>query len=106
MKPIISALAITLLMSCAPDYMTSMCRHKVVECALMAGERYGQEKTLIAIGPSQTSEAWHGQALVIGKGWLVNAENACEFGKIENFRPEIFLTVDGFLKNQFPWVRK
>ena len=94
-----------LLASCALKYERPECRHTAVECALLWGEMVGNDNIGIAIGPSKNT-VWHGQAhLKNPTRWLVNTGTACEIGKMEDFTPQIYMTLKQFLEFQFGWIK-
>jgi hypothetical protein len=102
MKYLLPILCI-LLLSCA-SFEVSMCRHRAVECALVYGEKVGNDKVGIAIGPSST--VWHGQAYILNPmRWIVHNNDICKIGSQEDFKPQIFMTTAEFMKMQFPWVK-
>jgi len=94
-----------LLIACAPIFETSMCRHRAVECALVWGEKVGNNDVQIAIGPTSL-KLWHGQVFIPSRqAWIVNTGNACEIGDKEKFTPQIHMSIAQFMQFQFAWVK-
>lgn len=103
------ALILSLLLTgCITDeFHITYCRHRAVSCALVYGEIYGPEHVGIAIGPTD-DPVWHAQAYVEKSGkikWINSIGHGCELGGQERFYPQYYMTVKGFINNQFPWVR-
>jgi hypothetical protein len=99
-------LILLLLLSSCAHYETSMCRHRAVECALVYGEKLGNENVGIAIGPSR-STIWHGQVFIKQDGikWINHIRDLCVVGHQEDFTPQIYMSTQAFIANQFPWGR-
>lgn len=108
MKYLIVSIICLFLISCSllPKYEVSKCRHRALECALVYGDKVGNEGVGIAVGPTKTPALWHAQAhLKPSMHWIRYNGNLCELGEQENFSPQIFMTTAEFMRFTFGWVK-